>query len=320
MQTDDYETIEAEVRSTFAGFLQLMRLPNVFTAMADVAMGFLFVMGDADLANLWMLGALLATSSLLYIGGVVMNDVFDRELDAIERPARPLPSGRVTPKAACLFGGACLLVGTMLAWAVSLGAGRLLPGVVASLLVACVLTYNAMLKSTPLGPVTMGGCRMLNVLLGMSVIDGSFAAENWLVAGGIGVYVAGVTWLARTEATLSRRLPLVLATTVMMAGLAMIGWVPRWMPWARIYSVLRNDARGWYVLMTMMALFIGWRCVAAIAKPESVWVQRAVAHAVLSLILLDASACYLIRGPYFASAILLLMLPAMFISRRISPT
>ena len=92
MQPDDYETIEPEVRSTFAGFLQLMRLPNVFTAMADVAMGYLFVMGDADLANLWMLGVLLAASSLLYVGGVVMNDVVDRELDAIERPARPLPS------------------------------------------------------------------------------------------------------------------------------------------------------------------------------------------------------------------------------------
>jgi 4-hydroxybenzoate polyprenyltransferase len=320
MPTDDYETIEPEVRSTFAGFLQLMRLPNVITAMADVAMGFLFVMGDADLANLWMLGVLLATSSLLYIGGVVMNDVVDRELDSIERPARPLPSGRITPKAACAFGGACLLVGTLLAWTVSLGAGRLLPGVVASLLVACVLTYNAMLKNTLLGPVAMGGCRMLNVLLGMSVIDGSFAAENWLVAGGIGIYIAGITWFARTEATRSRRLPLVAATAMMMAGIAMIGWVPRWMPSERIYSVMRNDPRGWYVLMLLMAVMIGWRCVAAIAKPESAWVQRAVAHAVLSLIILDASACFVIRGPYFAAAILLLMLPAMFISRRISPT
>lgn len=320
MPSNDYEIIEPEVRSTFAGFLQLMRLPNVFTAMADVAMGFLFVMGDADLSNLWMLGVLLAASSLLYIGGVVMNDVFDRDLDAIERPSRPLPSGRVAPKAACVFGGACLLAGTMLAWAVSFGVGRLLPGVVASVLVACVLTYNAMLKNTPIGPVTMGACRMFNVLLGMSVIAGFFAAEHWLVAGGIGVYIAGVTWFARTEATRSRRLPLVLAATVMMAGIAVIGWVPRWMPPEHIYSVLRNDARGWYVLMAVMAAMIGWRCVAAIAKPESNWVQRAVAHAVLSLIILDASACFVIRGPYFAAAILLLMLPAMFISRRISPT
>jgi hypothetical protein len=58
----------------------------------------------------------------------------------------------------------------------------------------------------------------------------------------------------------------------------------------------------------------------AIAKPESIWVQRAVGHAVLSLIMLDASACFVIRGPYLAAAILMLMLPAMFISRRISPT
>jgi 4-hydroxybenzoate polyprenyltransferase len=319
IMSDEYETIEAEVRSTLSGFLQLMRLPNIFTAMADVAMGFLFVKGDADLSDFWVLGVLLASSSLLYIGGVVLNDVVDHELDTIERPNRPLPSGRVTPRAACLFGGIALFVGTALGWAVALAVGRLLPGVVATLLAACVLIYNGMLKHTPLGPVAMGGCRMLNVFLGMSVIAGSFAAENWLVAGGIGLYIAGVTWFARTEATRSSRLPLVLAATMMLLGIAMIACVP-WTGTDRVLTVIRNQPTGWLLLMLLMGAMIGWRCVAAIVKPDSVWVQRAVAHAVLSLIMLDASACFVIRGPYFAAAILLLMLPAMFISRRISPT
>ncbi len=319
MLEEEFEKIEPADHNPLVGFLQLMRLPNIFTAMADVAMGFFFVMGDTDLSDWWALALLLAASSMLYVGGVVLNDVVDRELDAVERPHRPLPSGRVTLRAACVFGGFLLLAGTAFGWMAALAIGKILPGAVASLLLACILLYNGLLKTTVLGPATMGGCRMLNVLLGMSVTGGSFAAENWLVAGGIGVYIAGVTWFSRTEAVRSKRAILAAATTVMMLGIAMIACVP-WSNSERILPIIRAQPSGWLLLILLMGVMIGWRCVAAIAKPDSAWVQRAVAHAVLSLIMLDASACFVIRGPYFAAAILLLMLPAMFISRRISPT
>jgi 4-hydroxybenzoate polyprenyltransferase len=319
MSTEEYELIEPNERNLFLGFLQLMRLPNIFTAMADVAMGFLFAKGNTDLSDVWVLALLLAASSALYVGGVVLNDVVDRELDAIERPNRPLPSGRVTLKAALAFSGILLLGGTALGWAASLAVGKLLPGVVASLLLGGILIYNGLLKTTVLGPVAMGGCRMLNVLLGMSVAVGAFGVENWLVAGGIGVYIAGVTWFARTEAARSSRGHLAAATVVMMLGIAMIAAVP-WFSSERVLPIIRAQPAGWYLIMLLMAAMIGWRCIAAIAKPDSLWVQRAVGHAVLSLIMLDASACFVIRGPYFAAAILMLMLPAMFVSRRISPT
>jgi 4-hydroxybenzoate polyprenyltransferase len=318
MPDDEYELIEPEDRDWLHGFLQLIRLPNIFTAMADVAMGFLFVKDQTDLSDWRTLGLLLAASSTLYVGGVVLNDVVDRELDAVERPNRPLPSGRVTLKAASWFGGILLLLGTAFGWSASLTTGELRPGIVTSLLLACILLYNLRLKTTLLGPPTMGGCRMLNVLLGMSVAAGAFAAENWLVSGGIGLYIAGVTWFARTEARQSNRLPLAAAATVMMLGIALIAWTPRWSE--RVFPLLQFQPIGWYVLMLMMGAMIGWRCVAAIARPDPIRVQRAVAHAVLSLIMLDAAACYVIRGPYLAAGILCLMLPAMYISRKISPT
>jgi 4-hydroxybenzoate polyprenyltransferase len=317
MSDDEYETIESEERNAFQGFLQLMRLPNIFTAMADVAMGFLFVKVDADASDWRVLGLLLGASVALYVGGVVMNDVVDRELDSVERPNRPLPSGSVTVKAACIFCGVLLFAGTAFGWAASFATGSFRPGMVASLLLLCILLYNGLLKTTPLGPVAMGCCRLLNVLLGMSVA-GAFAAENWLVAGGVGLYIAGVTWFARTEAERSSRFFLAAAATIMMAGIALVAWVPRWSD--RILPLLQNDPRGWYLLMSVMAAMILWRCLVAIADPTPTRVQRAVSHAVLSLIMIDASACYAIRGPYLAAAILLLMLPAMFISRKISPS
>jgi hypothetical protein len=101
-----------------------------------------------------------------------------------------------------------------------------------------------------------------------------------------------------------------------MFGIAMIASVPRWSE--RVFPQLQPG--GWYVLMALIGAMIGWRCVAAIARPDPIRVQRAVGYAVLSLVMLDAAACYVIRGPYLAAAILCLMLPAMYISRKISPT
>jgi 4-hydroxybenzoate polyprenyltransferase len=313
---DEYELIETANCNTLRGFLQLMRLPNVFTAMADVAMGFLYVWGDDDLSKLSALSLLVISSSLLYLGGMMLNDIVDRKLDAIERPRRPLPSGRVTLKAASIACGIFLFFGAACGWLVSASIGKILPGVVATSLLACILLYDYLLKTKPLGPLAMGGCRMLNVLLGMSVTAVPLAADNWLVAGGIGLYIVGVTWFARTEAQRSNHLPLVLAAAVMMAAIATIAWVPRW-----IENVwFRQSSYWWYLLILAISVMIGWRCLAAIINPESRWVQRAVGHAVLSLIVLDASACFIIRGPYLAAAILMLMLPALFLSRRISPT
>ncbi len=86
-------------------YVQLLRLPNLFTAMADVAMGFLFVRAswawNPAPINLrpigaWVLALLALASALLYAAGVVLNDVFDLERDRRERPERPLPSGRVS--------------------------------------------------------------------------------------------------------------------------------------------------------------------------------------------------------------------------------
>ena len=86
-------------------YLRLVRLPNVFTALADVTMGFLFV--HHTLQPLAVFLPLAAASALLYSAGMVLNDVWDVELDRRERPERPLPSGasRGGPRGG--WGGAC---------------------------------------------------------------------------------------------------------------------------------------------------------------------------------------------------------------------
>src|SRR5438067_2386375 len=83
-------------------YAQLVRLPNVFTAMADITLA---ALATAALRERWpVFVLLLLASSCLYCGGMVWNDVFDVEQDRRERPFRPLPSGRVSRGAAMRFG------------------------------------------------------------------------------------------------------------------------------------------------------------------------------------------------------------------------
>ena len=95
-------------------WLQLLRLPNVFTAVADVMMGYLVTHGDLQPPLQFAL--LVAASCLLYLSGMVLNDVFDAEVDARERPERPIPSGRVSLRAATAVGWAMLASGVLVAW------------------------------------------------------------------------------------------------------------------------------------------------------------------------------------------------------------
>jgi len=92
---------------------QLVRVPNVFTVVADVTMGFLFVRESLRPFTLYLLA--LFASIALYWAGMVLNDVCDYEQDLRERSERPLPSGRVDLRTAKTVGWGLLLLGIVLA-------------------------------------------------------------------------------------------------------------------------------------------------------------------------------------------------------------
>lgn len=83
----------------------MLRPPNLTTAAADLPAGY----AAAGLSDSGALARLLAAAVSLYGGGITLNDLFDRELDAVERPERPIPSGCVRPAAAATVGIALLI-------------------------------------------------------------------------------------------------------------------------------------------------------------------------------------------------------------------
>ena len=313
-------------------WLKLLRLPNVFTAAADVMMGYLVTHGDLQPP---MHFALLAVAScLLYLSGMVLNDVFDAEADARDRPERPIPSGRIPLRSAAAVGWAMLGSGVLAAWFVSYWASDWRPGVVGTLLGSSVVLYDAVLKRTPLAPVAMGACRTLNVLLGMSLAGGGilvaeaaspkiigpsrpWQAAEWLIAAAVGVYVAGVTIFSRTDAVRSSRVQLTVGLVVVLFGIALLAAAP---------ALTDNDPplvvgrTGWYLLWGALGLITARRCVLAINEPTPPRVQAAVRHGVQSIIVLDAAVCIGYVGPIWGLAVFALIFPTLLLAAWLKAT
>ncbi|HEY5313940.1 MAG TPA: UbiA family prenyltransferase [Pirellulales bacterium] len=315
-------TEAVDPRTTIRGYLELLRLPNVFTAITDVLMGYLLTHPSVD--NPQLLGFILLGSACLYLAGMVLNDVFDYQVDLAERPTRPLPAGLVPMRTAAGLGYVLLAAGLALGWSAAAAAHTLRTGIVVTLLALAVWLYDRVLKRTPLGPLSMGSCRFLNVLLGMSPGAMPWLTSDWVVAGGIGTYITGVTWFARREAGNSRRWHLLLATLVMGCGLGLLCWFP-WSVELPEQLLRAPYALGlgsnWILLWLLIGLSIGFRCQQAIVHPVKLRVQIAIKHALVSLIVIDAAVCFAAQGQnLWTFGILLLLVPTVFIGRWIYST
>jgi UbiA prenyltransferase family len=177
-------------RQLLLGTVELLRPPNVFTAVADALAGLALAFGGLAATpsrGFWLVPA----SAALYLGGMALNDYCDRATDARERPERPIPSGRVPAAFAAALAAALLAVGVAFARA----AGAL---GIALALAAAIVAYDAALKGTPIGFINMGMCRGLNLSMALAIAPRiapvAIAAATFLTA-----YVAVLTYLSRDE-------------------------------------------------------------------------------------------------------------------------
>jgi 4-hydroxybenzoate polyprenyltransferase len=287
---------KTRVRSTI---LDLVRLPNVFTAAADAVAGFLYVGGGIE--DWPTLLALVGASSCLYSGGVVLNDVCDVKRDALERPKRPIPSGRISRQAASVLAAILLAAGVGCAACVSTRAF-----VIAGLLVLAIILYDAVLKTTAVAPALMGVCRALNLTLAMSWAASLGTTAIAIPAGLMWLYVTSLTFFARHEAGFSTRGRLAAGTAGMclaITGLAALWWV-------------LEPAHPTYLgLVAALVLFVGYHGWQAVRKAEPATVQRSTKTFVLAIILFDTCLAAASRGPLVALLVAVLILPAVLSGR-----
>jgi 4-hydroxybenzoate polyprenyltransferase len=312
-KTDDRLRQRTEVRVPWRAYAQLVRLPNVFTAMADIALG---ALAAGALPERWRaFGLLLLASSCLYCSGMVWNDVFDVEQDRRERPFRPIPSGRIGRAAAVQLGALLMGLGVALAAAAGSAVGsafRWAPLSISGVLVVAILLYDGALKRTWAGPLGMGLCRFLNVLLGLSVVEGLGPPWGVHLAAVVGLYIVGVTWFARTEARASNKPALVGAAIVMLLALLLALALP---------GRLAPDTSSplYPYLLVLHGFIVGLPVCQAISAPAPANVQKAVKRAIMGLVLLDAVLATALVG-LLGLVILVLLLPAMFLGRCIYST
>lgn len=297
-------------------YLRLLRLPTVFTALADIFLGFLLthpaLTSDEAPNPLPLFLLLCAVSAGLYLSGMVFNDYFDRLIDAQERPNRPIPSGAISPSSAFRLAAGLMLLG--LAASVFVGVPTI---AVAIPLCVLIVGYDGGWKNTPFGPLVMGGCRVGNVLLGASAVASIaevFQKPQLPIALGLGTYIVGVTLFARQEATTSRRGALLGAAFVVNVGATALA--------AFVNVAAIEQHRVSALLILAMVLFtLDRRLAVAITQPTPLAVQTAIKVLLLSLVMIDATLIFAFNGHVeLAMITVALLIPAIGLSRLIPMT
>ena len=294
--------------------LILMRPANLITAVADIVAGFglsyiVFVgpeiwqgLGEnlGDFFLLW-----IATIGL-YGGGVVFNDVFDLKLDKIERPERPLPSGKVQKQEAVVLGLSLLIIGIISAFFVSNLSGFL------AIAIACLaVLYDAKGKHhTVLGPINMALCRGGNLLLGVSAFAPELVSVSALIAFPL-IYIASITLISQGEVNGGNRLHLNLA--VLGYSLVMLMLVAL----QYLYAFQLSYA------LPFMIFFAGMVFPALFNARKSLQAQdirKAVKAGVICLIVLNASIAAGFCGILYGLMILALLPLSMALAKVFSVT
>jgi 4-hydroxybenzoate polyprenyltransferase len=303
-----------------AAWLQLSRVSAVPSTITNILSAYLIA------NHAWQptpeLLLLIVCSCLLYISGMILNDWRDVEQDRLARPWRPIVSGRISRRSA----GFAYLALTATVIAVS-GMAGMGPMLVAIALVAAIASYNLVCKSTVFGPVAMGGCRFLNILLGGSTAtaDATHALLGlplllWWIAFSLAVLITGLTWFARQEASLSRRGQLLAAAAVMVAGMLSYA-AASWMP--NTDTTTSTPTRIVYLVMLgLIALPILWRINEAVTRLQPASVQTAVRTVLQSLIFLDAAVCILASGNQLLYPLItaLFVIPSLVAAKYVSST
>jgi 4-hydroxybenzoate polyprenyltransferase len=283
-----------------------MRPANIVTSVADVLAGIAisgYIFGpEIDFLPI----ILLCLSTIgLYGGGIVFNDVFDFELDKIERPERAIPSGAVKLSEAIILGLFLLIFGIVSAFLHSI-----LSGTIALLIAICALVYNRYSKHHPfIGPLNMGACRGLNLLLGVSIIAHSLN-NSYIIALVPLVYIFSITMISQGEVHGSNKNKLFLGAFLY----ALVVGVMLFFAWQRAQILLA------LIFIVPFAWMIFKPLFKAIQEPVGKNIGLAVKAGVISLILMDAAVAAVFGSLGLAFFIAILLPLSIWLSKRFAVT
>jgi len=279
-------------------YLELTRISGIFTAVSNVLLGYMLAYGGAEIQVPSLL-SLVAVTSLLYCGGMALNDYFDYRSDVTEHPRRMIPSGRIKRVNAGIFGFSALIVACIVASFNGITSISL-----AALISVLIILYNKFSKKIlVIGALNMATIRFFNVILGSSAaVSIAFGLEGQVILGALALFmfVFGITMISRKEQSSLRSIsipPFILIAAVITYVLTL-----------HIIGEFPHHYIG--IFITAFAFLSLLPYIRRDAK-----VQQLVGSFVISIILLDAS---LIAGTgqiFFAVLVALLYIPSFVLSR-----
>lgn len=178
-------------RPAWRSYLLLSRVSNLPTIWTNVLAG---VVAAPAIVAVPRFAWLAVAMSLVYTGGMFLNDAFDAAFDAIHRPDRPIPAGDIPGSAAHVVGFAMLAAGVGIVALQPNGAAATIWAVA---LAGAVVYYDAHHKQNTWGPLVMGVCRGLVYCVAAAASTGSVRAAVLVAAAALTLYVVALTWIAK---------------------------------------------------------------------------------------------------------------------------
>ena len=287
-------------------FLRLIRPANIVTSVADVLAGIAisgYFLGNGQ--ELMPVFLLCLSTIGLYGGGIVFNDIFDADLDKIERPERAIPSGAVSIAEATVLGIILLAIGLSAAFAFSLWSG-----LIAFLILVFALVYNKFGKHHSfLGPLNMGLCRGLNLLLGISILSLSVHSLYYLCLIPL-IYIFSITMISQGEVHGSNRNKLYAGGflyLIVIGSILYSAFIQQNLLYASFFLI----AFAWMIFKPLFT---------AIKDPVGRNIGKAVKAGVISLILMDAAWASAYGQIYFALLIAMLLPLSLWLAKRFAVT
>ena len=188
----------------------MIRPANVVTAIADVLAGFAVAISffiDLEPIQYSQLFFLILATVSFYSSGIVFNDIADQTFDSIHRPERVLPSKQLSVNKAKKFGLILILLGVFFCYLVSFQAIF-----IGLLITAFSMLYNFFAKNDRFfGSLTMGICRGLNLMLGMSFLDFYLFSPALLLCFIPVIFIFGITLTSKEELSANNKFEIFVA-------------------------------------------------------------------------------------------------------------
>jgi len=266
--------------------LRLGRISNLPTVWTNVLAGSVIAGGAAHSKGI---GLIAIAMTAFYVGGMYLNDFFDREIDARDRPGRPIDAGEIGANAVMLIGFGLLAAGVALM--IAFGSGAIVCGL---LLTGVIVLYDIWHKGNVLSPVVMGSCRAL-VYIGSGVaIAGGLSSAIVIAAVALACHVAGIAYAAKQESLdqVGNFWPLGLLAVPLLVALPVVfdGWITV----AACVLLLTADTAAIRLL---------------VMRPSPGAVQLAVSGLIAAICLVDALAIAAAGGSIMVVAICVLGYP-----------